>query len=668
MHGPYLYGKTPFHAGLLYEHLAASQYDIVVGLDLGHGETVVYKYFLETARTGEKKPAYRRVQMNYQDSATIPTYIRYDESGKVKIGKDAVNKTGFQQHFKRSPKEWCMPVDGREARELMRDFIRELWRSILVYEDDGKIKEALDNGKLLLAVGCPSGGDWTTEESTRAYGELVREATGCEHVEIFPESAAAIMAKIQSAMAQVKGRDGADPAQPPRRTDLGVAIYDFGSSTLDFTYVLMGTVIFNYSVDLGGAQIDEAMLRKCLADCGLTEDDIPLDQKATILARLREEKEKFYIEGEQEPETIHLRARDETGYSIPNVYAHEVRHEVNEAFMNAVLWRDRKIHIRNETYRDRGFSWGECCREFVADTCKLISQQPCETVVLTGGTSFVTDAVEICRDTYAKAFPHADFSPEADRGASVAKGLCYAKSVESRSAEKVGEVRNSLKRAFLKEYQDLLQNVAASVFDEIWAVTSGVYVELAQDGQPHHRDEINIRIDNSIHHSEALNGRIGQIYGIRLRESLIPCQKVVLEKVNGLSKTIYNTALENLPQLPPIIDIDVENVMHDLDIGNLYLRIPLQEFAEYIRILLWLPDAWVDKAGNVSHDHLMELIRKRQNDTEKEKARKKNVRRIEKSLRRDKALRADFDARVDEQFEIALGKIIFLLYDREENT
>lgn len=654
-YGPYLYGKIPFQPGMLYDHLTASQYDIVVGLDFGHGETVAYKYYLEPdTKSGGKKPVYRNVKMDYKGSAAIPTYIHCDASGRVVIGKEAADESGFHQHFKQSPKRWDTPVGGRTARELMRDFIGTLWQSILIYDDT--IKEALANGTLLLAVGCPSGGDWTTEESMRAYGELVREATGCAYVEIFPESAAAIMANIHSVMM----RTGEDQ---PGYTGCGVAIYDFGSSTLDFTYVYMGRVIFNLSVDLGGSQIDEAMLRKLLADNGLTEGDIPAGQRDSVLAQIRGHKEDFYPREKLSRLLVNLTSTDEDDENLLDCL-----YVLNKDFMHEVLWEDRKIHIRNETYRNRGLSWGECCREFVADTCKLISQYPCEAVVLTGGTSFVTDTVEICRDTYKKAFPNAAFSPEADRGVSVAKGLCYAKSVESRSAEEIGTVRNSLKTAFRKEYDQLLKNVAESIFDEIWAVTSGVYAELAQDGQPHHKDEINIRIDSRIHYSEALNERIGQVYGIHLRESLSSCQEVVLEKVNGLSKTIYNTALENLPQLPPITDIDVENVMHDLTIGKLYLTVPLQEIAEFIRVLLWLPDAWVDKAGNVSHDRLMEIVRERQDDAKKEKSRKKNVRDIEKSLRKDGDLRADFDARVDEQFEIALGKITFLLYEQKENT
>ena len=258
--GPYLNGKVPFRPGILFRQLTAAQYDVIVGLDFGHGETVAYVCYFELDNTtGKKNPAYRIVMMDHNDSTPIPTYIHYDASGSVVIGKNAADHLDFFQHFKQSPTRWDTPVGGRTARELMRDFIGTLWHSILLYDE--KVKEGADKNSLLLAVGCPSGGDWTTEKSMAEYGELVREATGCKRVEIFPESAAAIMANIQSAVER----------KQPWHTDRGVAIYDFGSSTLDFTYVLMGKVIFNLSVDLGGSQIDEAMLRKLLADHGLTE-------------------------------------------------------------------------------------------------------------------------------------------------------------------------------------------------------------------------------------------------------------------------------------------------------------------------------------------------------------------------------------------------------------
>lgn len=661
--GPYLYGKIPFYPGKLYEQLATAQYDFVVGLDFGHGETVAYKYYLEDIMTGGKKPVYRHVQMNYEGSFAIPTYICYDASGQVKIGKEAVGISGFYQHFKRSPKEWSMPVGGREARELMQDFIRTLWQSILVYEKE--IKVAAEEGKLLLAVGCPSGTDWTTEEYISEYCKLVQEATGCKHVNIFPESSAAIMSNILSAMTPLREDQ---TGQKQRRTDRGVAIYDFGSSTLDFTYVLMGVAIFNYSVDLGGAQIDRAMLKKILADNNLTENDIPIDQNASILAQIRTVKETFYKNENLVPQLLSLMEKDETGNSIPEKYAHSVIYNVNDAFMHAVLWEDKKISIHNATYRNRGFSWAECCKQFVTDTCKLISQNPCEAVVVTGGTSFVTDATEICRNTYMQAFPEAAFSAEEDRGASVAKGLCYARSVESRSAQKVETARNSLKKAFTAAYDKLLENVSKCIFDEIWTVSSDVCVKLAQNGQPHHINAINKKITDEIHYNAALKKRIGQAYGMHLRRCLVSCQKIILKEVNDLSKEIYNTQLENLPNLPKITDIDMENIMLNLNVDRLFAVAPLQEIADWIRILLWFPKFLIDKAGMVSHDQLVKLAQDRQNDHKKDRKKRAMVRDIKKDLCKDTDLRTDFDARVNEQFEIALGKIIFMLYDREENT
>ena len=667
-HGPYWYGKTPFHPGLLYEHLAAAQYKVVVGMDFGHGETVVYQYYLEPdIKTGEKKPTYVSAKMTQQGSTAIPTYIHYDASGNVMIGKDAIGDLEFHQHFKQPPKRWNTSVGGRTARELMRDFIRTLWQSILVYNDT--IKDALAQDSLLLAVGCPSGGDWTTEESISAYGELVREATGCKHVEIFPESAAAIMANIQSAMAKTKGKDGEDqPEQAPLHTDRGVAIYDFGSSTLDFTYVLMGVVIFNYSVDLGGSQIDEAMLRKLLADNGLTEKDIPIGQRDHILAQLREHKENFYTRKSLPPQTIWLLEAGEDGQAVPDTYANSMTYRPSKDFMRAVLWEDKDIHIRNETYRNRGLSWGECCKEFVADTCKLISKYPCEAVVITGGTSYVTDAAEICRNTYGKAFPNAVFSPEEDRGASVAKGLCYAKSVESRSAEMIAEAKAALRgEAFNSVYKCLMDEAAEYMFEESWAATGSVYADLAQGGQPHPIANINAAINNKIQSNAELEERVRGFYAERLQESLTACQKLIQEIINNLSKVIYNTQLENLPQLAKIAAADVGNVVQNLDVTPLYKGAYLQGFLSMFDIFGLLKPL-IEKAGILSHDRIMSLAGWYQNSNAKNGKKQSMVPGIKKELLEDGGLRADFDARVDEQFEIALGQITFLLYEQKENT
>ena len=62
----------------------------------------------------------------------------------------------------------------------------------------------------------------------------------------------------------------------------------------DFTYVKMGKTLITRSLRLGGHDLDEQMLEVAMEDSGLTRDQIPTEQRQTLLVQLREMKEAFY--------------------------------------------------------------------------------------------------------------------------------------------------------------------------------------------------------------------------------------------------------------------------------------------------------------------------------------------------------------------------------------
>lgn len=266
-----------FRPGMVFNNLHELQYETVVGLDIGHGECMAY--ICQKDSSGKWNPAPLVVDGNVDRH--IPSYIAYVD-GKSVIGVKAKNILSESLHvyFKREPKEWNIVSNDKihTYGRLMEDYISALWENILSKNADKFESCTLD--KLLITVGCPASGSWTEPEQMKEYAKLVKRATKCEHVAILPESTAAIMAPIYSRRAFDLHR--------------GIAIYDLGSSTLDFTYILLGKVLIIASIPLGGSDIDKAMLRYIARENETDLGDLNNCDLASAHTDMRIIKEEFY--------------------------------------------------------------------------------------------------------------------------------------------------------------------------------------------------------------------------------------------------------------------------------------------------------------------------------------------------------------------------------------
>ena len=168
---------SPFQRSLVYDRMLCAQYDYVVGIDVGHGETVAYLFRRLQAAGKNGGAAVERLRMNYEDDAKLPTLIRFTSGGSV-IGRKARNAPGFFQHFKVEPAKWETKIDAEHTHQhLLEAFIGALWRQILHYQP--KLAEAAAQGRVLLTAGCPASEAWASLPAMERYQELLRRATQC---------------------------------------------------------------------------------------------------------------------------------------------------------------------------------------------------------------------------------------------------------------------------------------------------------------------------------------------------------------------------------------------------------------------------------------------------------------------------------------------------------
>ena len=681
---------TPFQASLVYSRLSAVDYDFIVGLDVGHGETIAYMFSTEQATDQDgatvSQPKVERLRLNHEDDAKVPTLLRFS-GNLVIVGKTAKNVPGFFQHFKTEPEKWDTKIDGVHTHgELMDAFIRTLWKQILQYQP--KLAEAVSRDRVLVTVGCPASDAWTSSEAMDRYEKLLRRATKCAHVSVLPESTAAIMAAVLSAEETV----------PKYKLALeqGVAVLDAGSSTLDFTYVKMGKTLITRSLRLGGHDLDEQMLEVAMEDSGLTRDQIPTEQRQTLLVQLREMKEAFYPNRESLGiQVIPIWGVDEAGRADGDLPSNlQLKFTLNAAFMERALNR-KEIQLHGHLSAKQ--SWLELCGDFVQFTKALADS--CDKVVLTGGTSFVTELSDTVRRSYGDRVIQSR-----DPSSSVAKGLCYAKSLEVRGNRYVEGYRAAAKKVSDTQYQafisEFAEYAAQVVFDDM-AHSAADFA--AADGKitvGKFIDDINQRAQRD----ERLIGREGQekvqkIFARHFADGTVK----IYEDVNKISANIYGGNLSSVPKFSRLTDAQMDAILKNLDLAHMIDRVwistivPAAVFSGFSTILALAGLALTAAGQPVAGGALMILSMALDNENFREKTvefvqrnntqikasflnklvhkltdpakREKNIRKAAvkaaEIVRKAGILHSEFESGLEDQAEMALGKVLFLVYDNE---
>jgi len=761
----------PYSPGCIYRYLETLQYEVVVSLDIGHGESVAYQCLKN--ESGKRLPV--PLILSAGSNTSVMSYAAYlEKSGKIRtiIGNDAKECPNLLADFKKEPADWedPHPLDSKRTYgEILRDYIKKLWEDIL---NRNETLRKTDPEQVLITIGCPASPAWISQESLDAYCSLAAEATGYPHVTIIPESTAAIMSAIYS-----------DLGETAIDLEKGVAVYDFGSSTIDFTFIIMGKVIVTRSLRLGGSNIDRALLEMVLR----TEEEEPEQQpnedrkhtcyktdalmnsnKDKLLAELRTVKEQFCRTGVSRMDEKMLLLKEHiqvyvtpewiqgTGKSDPSEISSLLLKNLQKTKLKErtisdgkkkqllQLLADEVVEIRNSSepkyirlplhkslyytmdevmlrkaltliqwkelkgpYQNN--SWCQAVNEFFRKTEKLINPYGCGTVILTGGTSNVPCVRRIAQRYYSPDSIH----NEPDSSVSVARGMSHAMDKQVSAATKLKDLKKKLQDVQKLQYQSFCRSVAGeTLFPMLWDACAAAADSLCRDGKAHTKDELIAAVQKqTADNTEFLSNLQTDIQNQTLSfwEHCIDyercphkdpvkkqncgncdisksCSECIRRAVNGLSAEIYKANVGKLPPLPDnilanavkVINQDVVTaIIHKIKPQNLLLDIAVNNFwstPKNAGILERTTDVGVRtfmKLSNRLKDTLSiekckNLKKAFDSQTQKEKERSTFSGKLAAALDASPDFYSAFNKLLDQQLEIALGIVLFQVFENAD--
>lgn len=688
--------NEPFRQDTVYRQLIRMNFKYVLGLDIGHGETVVYLAVMKTRvledKTVEVYPDISKIPVNSAGDSRIAAMIGFTGE-KTIIGREARKIPGFYQHFKVEPARWEDLYRNRPFGELMGAYIRELWNGIKQYNP--KVEQAAENGELLIAVGCPSCPAWTGEEAVAKYQELIMKATGCPHVTVLAESTAAIMSAVLDVNEISKEKS--------IRMNRGLAVIDAGSSTIDFTYVLLGKKLITRSLPVAGRALDEQILAAAMESRKTADLSVPEEQIPDLMVQIRQIKEEFYPDQlSLGLKNLQIWGRNAQGQADKDVDSGVyLQFTANAELMERALNRQT---VQLDPFKPV-MSWAQQCRNFIRDCRALIGDDEedkilCDKVILTGGTS----KVQLLRDIVGEEYPDCEILYSRDSSASVAKGLCYAKCMEIKGGSAVEEYRNDTDKLAENGYnafvKDLSCYMANQVCDDIRCVVDKHTASKEKITAGALLDEINKRVrDNEDLSGEGCRKKMEELFVKHFQSA----QEELHSKANVVSKSIYGADVSSVPEIPPLTQEELNQMASKLDIaatiGDTWLStiVGSINFEAIRNVLLVLtlatgttPLGPVFAALTVLSDiegvqnAIMQFVVKNktkiprwmmisiaQSVTEpkkREKLESNSSRKTANNMKEHKILRNEFITSVTRQAEIVIGKVLFMVYEEKPLT
>lgn len=254
--------------------------EFLIGIDFGHGETSACYYDMKA----NNQP---QVDLDILKGLNvIPSAVAIvEDEGEecVCIGQKAVNNSSkakaFRVSFKNQPSQM-----STDERNIMIKFMKAVYAQILEREPSFKVR------KHVVYIARPSQDIWDSEED--AYIKMAEEA-GIPIAGIQKESRAAYFRARTQPLSQIDSQ-----------VKDGVLIVDFGSSTIDFTYLNSEMLKpIDDGSPLGASLVEETLLEYAMnnpQDCYISEfaKYYGHDKKSSPFNQLeyefRKQKEDFY--------------------------------------------------------------------------------------------------------------------------------------------------------------------------------------------------------------------------------------------------------------------------------------------------------------------------------------------------------------------------------------
>ncbi|WP_300938143.1 Hsp70 family protein [Bacteroides acidifaciens] len=256
--------------------------EFVIGIDFGHGETSAAFYSLSGSEDKfdlDILPGQKVIKsaVAIMDQEGVPTIC----VGDAAIANAPMAKV-FQVSFKKRPSEM-----SSSERNLMVAFMKGVYAGIIEQHPDYKTREHV------VYIARPSQDDlWKSEET--AYLQIAEDA-GLPVAGIQKESRAAYF----------RARTQPD-SKIDQEVKKGVLIVDFGSSTIDFTYLNQSlTSPIDGGCPLGASQVEKSLMEYAFAHPIIQDDAMQqfaqaygLDENSKPYNRLifefRKKKEEYY--------------------------------------------------------------------------------------------------------------------------------------------------------------------------------------------------------------------------------------------------------------------------------------------------------------------------------------------------------------------------------------
>lgn len=218
------------------------QYEFIIGIDLGHGETSAAICPLQWDTPSANLDPVKDLEMG-GNRKVLPSAITILDSGEAKIGESAFNADVLKQAnvnvcFKKAPND----INGKDEQLMIR-YMREVYTTI----KENNIAN-LREGNHLVYIATPSG--WNREQQD-LYFQMAEQA-GIPIAGITKESRAAFVRAQQDTTSGLG-----------RNIHKGAIVFDMGSSTLDFTYMNEANDhMIDYGYDCGASKVEKTIYTK----------------------------------------------------------------------------------------------------------------------------------------------------------------------------------------------------------------------------------------------------------------------------------------------------------------------------------------------------------------------------------------------------------------------
>lgn len=420
--------------------------EFIIGIDFGHGETSAAFYDLKTQ---EKKDLDILPGLKVVKSAVA--ILEQEGKETISIGDAAIQNAplakDFQIAFKKRPSEMNETERGRMVK-----FMKGVYAEILNCHPDYKSRQHV------VYIARPSQDDlWKSEEES--YLKIAEDA-GLPVAGIQKESRAAYF----------RARTQPD-SKIDKQVKAGVLIVDFGSSTIDFTYLNSElSKPIDDGCPLGASEVEETLLRYAMENpsdvympefvklYGNNNESIPYNQ---MLYKFREAKEQYY--GKKLPV-----------FSVSFDYGLLTSSEKTPiyGFGGIAIPREKIKEILGEN-REDGYIWK------VKDAVKSFKKNKLKDnnvacVYLTGGAS----RMDFVRQIFMEIFNLDEAHCPSDDNPSVivSQGVAHLSYADILAKEKEKELKNIAQNAISQyNWNDNIckivkESIKAKIIDKAWNV------------------------------------------------------------------------------------------------------------------------------------------------------------------------------------------------------